>query len=62
LKDWTESLLDARRIRDEGFFDYEQIGKMWSQHLAGTHEWGYLLWDVLMFQAWLEATTTETVT
>jgi asparagine synthase (glutamine-hydrolysing) len=62
LRDWTESLLDPRRIRDEGFFEYEPIRKMWSQHLAGTHEWGYLLWDVLMFQAWLETTATDSVT
>lgn len=54
LREWAEALLDHKRLRDEGFFDPAPIRKKWTQHLAGTSNWEYDLWDVLMFQAWLE--------
>jgi len=54
LKDWGEALLDERRLRDEGFLDPQPIRQMWREHLTGTRRWHYALWDVLMFQAWLE--------
>lgn len=54
LRDWAEHLLDPARLRQEGFFDPAPIQEKWRQHLAGTHNWQYLLWDVLMFQAWHE--------
>jgi asparagine synthase (glutamine-hydrolysing) len=57
LRDWAESLLDERRLREEGFFDPSPIRKMWSDHVAGRVNEQYRLWDVLMFQAWSEART-----
>ena len=55
LRDWCESLLDESRLRQEGFFNPEPIRKKWAEHLSGKRNWQYHLWDVLMFQAWLEA-------
>ncbi len=54
LRGWAESLLDEKRIREEGFFDPNPIRKMWQEHISGKRRWHYCLWDVLMFQAWLE--------
>jgi asparagine synthase (glutamine-hydrolysing) len=28
---------------------------MWEEHRSGRRGWEYHLWDVLMFQSWLEA-------
>jgi asparagine synthase (glutamine-hydrolysing) len=55
LRDWAESLLDERRLREEGFFHPGPVREKWEQHLSGRASWQYHLWDVLMFQAWLEA-------
>lgn len=54
LRDWAESLLEEKRIRNEGFFDSAPIRTKWEEHLSGVRNWQYLLWDVLMFQSWLE--------
>jgi asparagine synthase (glutamine-hydrolysing) len=54
LKDWAEALLDEERLRREEFFNPAPIRAKWAEHLSGKRNWQYLLWDVLMFQAWLE--------
>ena len=54
LKEWAESLLDESRLKREGFFHVEPIRQKWQEHLSGERNWQYHLWDILMFQAWLE--------
>ena len=54
LRDWTEELLAPARLQREGFFDPTPIRRCWTEHLSGRRDRGYLLWDVLMFQCWLE--------
>ena len=56
LRDWAGDLLNGARLETEGFFHRAPIERRWSEHLSGTRNWGYYLWDVLMFQAWLEQT------
>ena len=54
LRDWAESLLEESRLIREGFFHPKQVRQKWSEHLSGERNWKYLMWDVLMFQAWQE--------
>ncbi len=55
LQDWAEALLDEGRLKREGFFNPDPIRTKWAEHLSGKRNWQNLLWNVLMFQAWLEA-------
>jgi asparagine synthase (glutamine-hydrolysing) len=54
LRDWAEELLNESRLRREGYFNPTPIRQKWAEHLSGKLNWQYPLWDVLMFQAWLE--------
>jgi len=55
LKEWAQTLLSEERLRREGFFNPAPIRAKWAEHLSGKRNWQYLLWDVLMFQAWMES-------
>lgn len=54
LREWAESLLNEERLSLEGFFHPKPILQKWHEHLSGARNWQYCLWNVLMFQAWLE--------
>ena len=55
LRDWAENLLAERRLADGGFLNPPMVRERWSAHLSGHCNWTGSLWNVLMFQAWLEA-------
>jgi asparagine synthase (glutamine-hydrolysing) len=55
LRGWAENLLDESRLIEEGYFNPKPIREKWMEHLSGKKNWQYQLWDVLMFQAWLES-------
>lgn len=54
LKDWAEDLLSENRLKREGFIHPEMVRLKWDEHLCGKRNWQYLLWDVLMWEAWLD--------
>ena len=54
LRSWAEELLNETRLKREGYLNPTPIRKKWAEHLSGRRNWQYHLWDVLMFQAWLE--------
>jgi asparagine synthase (glutamine-hydrolysing) len=56
LRDWAESMLNPCRIEEDGFFRAAPIRRLWNDLLAGRGAWQYHLWDILMFESWLENT------
>jgi asparagine synthase (glutamine-hydrolysing) len=54
LKDWAAQLLAPERIQSQGFLNNQVVQRAWREHQDQTKDWHYWLWDVLMFQLWLE--------
>jgi len=54
LRDWAEHLLSEQRLREAGLLDTALVRRRWQEHLGGRHNWQYLIWDVLMLEAWRE--------
>jgi len=54
LRPWGEDLLSENILKDQGFFDAEKVRKKWVEHQSGKSNWQHQLWNVLMFQSWLE--------
>ena len=53
LFNWSKSILDENIIRSDGFFNYEEIQKIWLEHQSGKYNHEHKLWNILMFQMWL---------
>lgn len=54
LREWADCLLDREMLTKQGIFEPDPILRRWASHRSGSADWGYHLWDVLMFQAWYE--------
>ena len=57
LYEWGQELLDAERLRREGFFIPAAVKRVWNQHLSGWRKHSGLLWSILMFQAWYQSSS-----
>lgn len=55
LRDWAEHLLSESRLQSEGYLDAGVVRRRWNEHLTARRNWQSPLWNVLMFEAWLEA-------
>lgn len=54
LREWAEELLDERRLATEGYLDVRRVRAAWKAHLDG-RDHGLRIWNLLVFQQWLEA-------
>jgi len=57
LKSWAEDLLSEDKIRREGYFDPQKVRAAWLQHQNRTYDRSLHLWNILMFQSWLDKNT-----
>jgi asparagine synthase (glutamine-hydrolysing) len=54
LREWGEAQLAESRLRREDFFDVSEVRRLWNEHQSGRRNRAYMLWGILMFQAWHE--------
>jgi len=55
LKEWASDLIDEKKIKEQGYLNFSLIEKKWQEHISGSRNWHHHLWDVLVFQMWLES-------
>jgi asparagine synthase (glutamine-hydrolysing) len=53
LREWADSLLAPDRLAREGYLDPAAVGAAWTQVREGRGRRAHDLWNVLMFEAWL---------
>jgi asparagine synthase (glutamine-hydrolysing) len=54
LKEWAADLLSPATLRRQGYFRPQVVERAWREHQEGVRDRHYWLWDLLMFQMWLE--------
>jgi asparagine synthase (glutamine-hydrolysing) len=54
LRDWASSLLNEEKIVRDGYLNPNIITKIWEEHLSKKYNWGSRLWNILVFQMWIE--------
>ncbi len=54
LKEWAMGLLEEKRLRAEGFLNPHVVKRYWEEHSLKKRDRTHELWNILMFQAWLE--------
>ena len=55
LKEWAENLLNEKKLLEKGYFNPLLIRNKWNEHILNKKNWQYSLWNVLMFQAWIDS-------
>jgi asparagine synthase (glutamine-hydrolysing) len=59
LREWAEDLLAPETLGRHGLLAVKPIREKWAEHASGARNWQYLLWPVLMFQAWIAQATAS---
>jgi asparagine synthase (glutamine-hydrolysing) len=54
LREWAGDLLSPARLAAQGHLEPGRIEHIWTDFLNGERKWHTHLWNVLMFQAWID--------
>ena len=54
LREWVEDLINEKKLKEENLLNPVLVRKKWKEHLDGTSNWQDHLWNVLIFQQWLQ--------
>ncbi|CCO23249.1 asparagine synthase (glutamine-hydrolyzing) [Maridesulfovibrio hydrothermalis] len=54
LREWAEGLISPNRLELDGFFNIGEIRRIWNEHLSGKKDNQYRIWNILVFQSWLD--------
>jgi asparagine synthase (glutamine-hydrolysing) len=52
LRDWAEDLMTERMLVADGVFHVTAIRTLWTDFINGDNRQQYLIWNILMLQAW----------
>ncbi len=55
LRDWCDALLDPAQIALHGYLEPAPVERAWTAHRTGRADCSFRLWQVLMFQSWLDS-------
>jgi asparagine synthase (glutamine-hydrolysing) len=54
LRSWAEDLLGEQSLSRQAILNVPAVRALWHDHLSGKRRHERILWNLLMFQAWLE--------
>jgi asparagine synthase (glutamine-hydrolysing) len=52
LRNWAEDLMNEGCLSADDIFDVDAIRTLWAEFLSGDNARYFLIWNILMFQAW----------
>jgi asparagine synthase (glutamine-hydrolysing) len=55
LRSWADALLNKNRLANSGYFNPSKVRQIWDEHVNGHQDSSRILWNILMFQLWLDA-------
>ena len=54
LKDYANEKINSAINHKDQYFDSKKVAKKWEEHKSGKRNWHYFIWNVIVFQSWLE--------
>jgi asparagine synthase (glutamine-hydrolysing) len=54
LRFMVDQYLSEERIRDQGLFDFDTVDNLVCSHRHGTTDTSWMLWNLIVFQNWME--------
>ena len=57
LRDWGIRKLDFKKIKDQNLLNEDQIQFYLTSHMSGKNDYSKELWNLIVFQSWVEKYT-----